>query len=446
MRASLLPQLDLPAARPLRKEEDLPAEIHSALLATLEPNEESRRSAYDMIVRSYWDHVHAYLRSMPTTKEDAEDLTQGFFTAILAKNKYSRAHMSWLLGGPPPQENLIQSYAKRLRRQGPIGKLPPFGKWILVRARQYATASIARQRARPMEVCLACYAQPAEESVLQREEQESFRRRMAAISENWLTPAESAVLQLYGLSDMTLIETARILKLSPASIRDHWRHARDILVLIYCYLDRGMSDEKLTLYLDQRQSPLEVRAMLYRTLRRVIKRPGAPSLVKRLCTEKGWSLRDIARAWDVSERKAKSLLDQETERASRPAPVNPTVPIPFAGGELVIHPDRVELNGVVVLTDQGTGLMRQLLLVLKAKQDGSIHEPLSVRKLAAQTDPDADVAKAILRFRDTVTREMAKERNVHCGRMDVIESGRHGYRLAKGITARLIQNEGSPRI
>lgn len=127
--------------------------------------------------------------------------------------------------------------------------------------------------------------------------------------------------------------------------------------------------------------------------------------------------------------------------ASTSTLAKPTAPVPFTAGELVIYPDRVELDGVVVLTDQGTGLMRQILLALKAKQDGSIMESLSVRKLAARTDPDGDVAKAILQFRDTVTREMAKERGVECGRMSVIESGRHGYRFAKGITARLIADE-----
>ena len=130
--------------------------------------------------------------------------------------------------------------------------------------------------------------------------------------------------------------------------------------------------------------------------------------------------------------------------ASTSTPAKPRSPIPFTGGELVVYHDHVELDGVIVLTDQGTGLMRQILLVLKARQDGSIMESLSVQKLAARTDPDGDVAKAILQFRDTVTREMAKERGVECGRMSVIESGRHGYRFAKGVTARLIADE-APR-
>ena len=125
----------------------------------------------------------------------------------------------------------------------------------------------------------------------------------------------------------------------------------------------------------------------------------------------------------------------------RPLPSATAQPRAFAGGEMIFYPDRVELDGVVVLTDQGTGLMRKILRVLKDKQDGHLHDALSVQKLAARTDPDGDVAKAILQFRDTVTREMAKERNVHCGRMAVIESGRHGYRFTKGITARLIADE-----
>jgi CheY-like chemotaxis protein len=138
------------------------------------------------------------------------------------------------------------------------------------------------------------------------------------------------------------------------------------------------------------------------------------------------------------------LPTQTREAAPLPVPAKPSRPSPFQGGNLVIYPDRVELCGVVVLTDQGAGLMRQILLVLKAKQDGTIHETLSVKKLAARIDRDSDVAKAILQFRDTVTREMLKEQNVQCGRMAVIESGRHGYRFAKGISARLAKGDDEP--
>lgn len=37
--------------------------------------------------------------------------------------------------------------------------------------------------------------------------------------------------------------------------------------------------------------------------------------------------------------------------------------------------------------------------------------------------------------------DVAADSNVHCGRMAVIQRGRHGYRFAKGVTARLIGDE-----
>ncbi len=37
--------------------------------------------------------------------------------------------------------------------------------------------------------------------------------------------------------------------------------------------------------------------------------------------------------------------------------------------------------------------------------------------------------------------DVAADSNVHCGRMAVIQSGRHSYRFAKGVTARLVEDE-----
>jgi hypothetical protein len=45
----------------------------------------------------------------------------------------------------------------------------------------------------------------------------------------------------------------------------------------------------------------------------------------------------------------------------------PTAPVPFAGGEMVFYPDRVELCGVTVLGDTGSGQCRTILDVLKCR-------------------------------------------------------------------------------
>ena len=42
--------------------------------------------ALEELCRAYWFPLYAYIRRRGHTKEDAEDLTQAFFTKLLAKN------------------------------------------------------------------------------------------------------------------------------------------------------------------------------------------------------------------------------------------------------------------------------------------------------------------------------------------------------------------------
>jgi RNA polymerase sigma factor (sigma-70 family) len=63
-----------------------PATRHSIIEGARSLDPEERRQAYERVVQAYWKPVYAYLRLRGgASAEDAEDLTQGFFTRALEK-------------------------------------------------------------------------------------------------------------------------------------------------------------------------------------------------------------------------------------------------------------------------------------------------------------------------------------------------------------------------
>jgi RNA polymerase sigma-70 factor (ECF subfamily) len=54
-------------------------------------NEEMANAAKDTLCNAYWYPVYAYIRARSRTKEDAEDLTQGFFLRLLRVNLLAKA-------------------------------------------------------------------------------------------------------------------------------------------------------------------------------------------------------------------------------------------------------------------------------------------------------------------------------------------------------------------
>ena len=92
---------------------------------------EERRAAYDRVVSAYWKPVYAYLRlRRGASREDAEDLTQGFFARAFEKRFFdgydpARARFRTLL------RTCLDGYAsnaqaaeRRLKRGGGVAPIP----------------------------------------------------------------------------------------------------------------------------------------------------------------------------------------------------------------------------------------------------------------------------------------------------------------------------------
>jgi len=65
---------------------DIFATTHwTVVLAASRPSDPQARAALEELCRTYWFPLYAYVRRRGHTKEDAEDLTQAFFTRFLEK-------------------------------------------------------------------------------------------------------------------------------------------------------------------------------------------------------------------------------------------------------------------------------------------------------------------------------------------------------------------------
>jgi FixJ family two-component response regulator len=118
------------------------------------------------------------------------------------------------------------------------------------------------------------------------------------------------------------------------------------------------------------------------------------------------------------------------------AKATPEKPRAFAGGQLTLFPDHVELCGVRVLGDLGLGQMRAILDELKATKANGSRAAYSGAELARRIGARGGqntVAGCIRDFRNTVIERLRDEANILCDRQDVIQSGGRGYRLADWI-------------
>lgn len=110
--------------------------------------------------------------------------------------------------------------------------------------------------------------------------------------------------------------------------------------------------------------------------------------------------------------------------------------MPFAGGDLVLYPDRAELCGVRIITDRGAG---QCLLILShlCKKDGrGRFVRQSSEELANAIDAPggaSTIAGCVKRIRDNITQRLKKEIGIECGREDVIQNNWQGYALREWI-------------
>mgnify|MGYP003577388148 CR=1 FL=1 len=61
------------------------------MLAACDGDVPRARAALDELCRAYWFPLYVYVRRRGTSPEDAEDLTQGYFAALIERGYLSQA-------------------------------------------------------------------------------------------------------------------------------------------------------------------------------------------------------------------------------------------------------------------------------------------------------------------------------------------------------------------
>jgi hypothetical protein len=128
------------------------------------------------------------------------------------------------------------------------------------------------------------------------------------------------------------------------------------------------------------------------------------------------------------------------------APREQAAPVPFKGGEMIFYPDRVELCGVKIVGDTGTGQSRMILDLLKRKRDAARYVYMSGESLAKSIGAVGIgvVTGCIRTIRRNATERLMEILGVRVGNEDVIvNDGVHGYCLKEWITVRDETNQAA---
>jgi hypothetical protein len=127
-------------------------------------------------------------------------------------------------------------------------------------------------------------------------------------------------------------------------------------------------------------------------------------------------------------------------------PPEQAAPVPFQGGEMIFYPDRVELCGVKIVGDTGTGQSRMILDLLKRKRDAARYVYMSGEALAKSIGAVGIgvVTGCIRTIRRNATERLMEILGVRVGNEDVIvNDGVHGYCLKEWITVRDETNQAA---
>ena len=111
----------------------------------------------------------------------------------------------------------------------------------------------------------------------------------------------------------------------------------------------------------------------------------------------------------------------------------------FAGGELVISAESVELCGVPVVNGDRCPQIRAILEALSVRMSNGRYQSLAGPKLARLVDSPGgqdSIAGSVRDFRRKVAAALGDELGLEVGREDVIVSGVAGYRFADWIQVR----------
>jgi RNA polymerase sigma-70 factor (ECF subfamily) len=80
-----------------------PATRHSAVREAASPDPETRRRGFEALATAYWKAVYKHLRFTGASREDAEDLTQGFF---------ARAYEKGFFDGYDPERSRFRTFLR----------------------------------------------------------------------------------------------------------------------------------------------------------------------------------------------------------------------------------------------------------------------------------------------------------------------------------------------
>ena len=61
----------------------------SVVMAASHASPQQRAEALEILCRTYWEPLYAYLRSLGHDRDDAQDLTQAFFAHLMARNPFA---------------------------------------------------------------------------------------------------------------------------------------------------------------------------------------------------------------------------------------------------------------------------------------------------------------------------------------------------------------------
>ena len=126
-------------------------------------------------------------------------------------------------------------------------------------------------------------------------------------------------------------------------------------------------------------------------------------------------------------------------RAAAPASPDKTFlePAAFLQGEMVFHPDRIELCGVTIITDRGSEYSIRMMAALRHRRN-SRYVRLSATRLAGLINAPGvgTITGCAKTIRDNITERLRADLNIECGKYDVLDHGKQGYFLRESITVR----------
>ena len=156
---------------------------------------------------------------------------------------------------------------------------------------------------------------------------------------------------------------------------------------------------------------------------------GASEFIAKPFSNKGRTLASVIR----------KVLDDHTPKVP-PPPNDPSqaTPSPFAGGELTCYSSHVDLTGVTIISDRGTGQCMAVLDQLRQKDGRGRFVRMSGEELAAAIRAPGGVGTitgCIQTLRRNIVNRLRKA-GITVGRGDVIDHDEQGYFLREWIEVR----------